>query len=106
MEITLKVKPDVLVAKAGELSSEKNGVMGLMDQAKAEITSLTGTWKSEASETYQGRFRQIYKDIDNMLAIVAEYISDLNEAASIYSTAEKAATSVAEGLPTDGVFRV
>ena len=106
MDITLKVQPDVLISKAGELSSEKTTVMGLMDQAKTEITSLTGVWKSEASDEYQGRFKQIYSDIDNMLAIVSEYISDLNEAANIYSTAEKAAKTAAEGLPTDGVFRV
>ncbi len=106
MDITLNVQPDVLVAKAGELSTEKTGVMGLMDQAKSEITSLTGIWKSEASDEYQGRFKQIYDDIDNMLAIVSEYISDLNEAANVYSVAEKAAKTAAEGLPTDGVFRV
>jgi hypothetical protein len=41
-----------------------------------------------------------------MLAIVTEYISDLNESANIYSTAEQAAKNAAEGLPTDGVFKV
>lgn len=106
MDIILKVQPDVLIAKAGELSSEKTSIMGLMDQAKSDISSLTGVWKSEASDEFQGRFKQIYDDIDNMLAIVSEYISDLNEAANIYSTAEKAAKNTAEGLPTDGVFRV
>jgi len=106
MDIILKVQPEVLVAKAGELSTEKTVIMGLMDQTKTEITSLTGTWKSEASDEYQGRFKQIYDDIDNMLAIVSEHISDLNEAANLYTTAEKAAKAAAEGLPTDGVFKV
>ncbi len=106
MDITLKVQPDVLIAKAGELSTEKTTIMGLMDQTKSHITSLAGVWKSQASDEYQGRFKQIYNDIDNMLAIVSEYISDLNEIAGVYSTAEKNAKSEAEGLPTDGVFRV
>lgn len=106
MDITLKVQPDVLLAKSGELSTEKNAVISLMDQAKSEINSLTGVWKSEASDEYQGRFKQVYDDIDNMLAIVSEYISDLNEVANVYTTAEKAAKSASEGLPTDGVFRV
>jgi len=106
MDIILNVQPDVLVAKAGELSNEKTSVMGLMDQAKTEVNSLTGVWKSAASDEYQSRFKQIYDDIDNMLAIVSEYISDLNESANIYSTAERAATEAAEGLPIDGVFRV
>jgi WXG100 family type VII secretion target len=106
MDITLKVQPDVLIAKAGDLSREKTTITGLMNQAKDEITSLRDAWKSPAADEYQGRFNQIYDDIDNMFAIIAEHISDLNEAANIYTTAEKSAKTVAEGLPTDGVFRV
>ena len=106
MDITLKVQPDVLIAKAGELSNEKTAIIGLMDQVKSDVTSLTGVWKSEASDEYQGRFKQVYDDIDNMLAILSEYISDLNEAANIYDIAEKAAKNKAEGLPTDGVYKV
>ncbi|HQK34912.1 MAG TPA: WXG100 family type VII secretion target [Spirochaetales bacterium] len=106
MDITLKVQPDVLIAKAGELAAEKNTISGLMEQAKSDINSLAGSWRSEASDEYQGRFRQVYDDIENMLAIVTEYISDLNEVANVYSTAERAAKNAAEGLPTEGVFRV
>ena len=106
MDIILKVQPDVLLSKSGELSNEKNTIISLMDQAKSEINSLTGVWKSEASDEFQARFKQVYDDIDNMLAIVSEYISDLNEVPNVYTTAEKAAKSAAEGLPTDGVFRV
>ena len=106
MNITLKAKPEVLLAKSAELANEKNTVMSIMDQVKNEIHSLTGTWRSEASEEYQPRFRQVYNDIENMLAIVSEYAGDLNEVANLYTTAEKAAKSTAEGLPTDGVFRV
>ena len=106
MNIILKVQPEVLVSKAGELTNEKTTILGLMDQAKAEISSLTGTWISEASNEFQNRFKQTYDDIENVLAIVSEYISDLNESANIYSTAETAAKSAAEGLPTEGVFKV
>jgi WXG100 family type VII secretion target len=106
MDIMLKVQPDVLIAKAGEITTEKTTIMGLMDQAKSDVTSLANDWKSEASDEFQNRFKQIYDDIDNMLAIISEYISDLNESANIYITAEKAAKTAAETLPTDGVFKV
>ena len=105
MNITLKVQPDVLIAKSSELSTERTAIMALMDQAKSDIGSLTGVWRSEAADEYQSRFRMVYDDIENMLAIVAEYVSDLNELASVYASAERAAKSAAEGLPTDGVFR-
>ena len=105
MDITLRVDPGVLNAKADEMNGQKTTIIQIMDQAKTEVTSLTGTWKSTASDEYQNRFRQIYDDIDNMLAITSEHISDIKEAAQIYTQAESAARSAAEGLPTDGVMR-
>ena len=104
--ITLNVSPDVLTAKAGELTNEKTTVNDLLEEAKTEINSLTGVWISKAATEFQKRFKQIYGDIDNILAIISEYISNLTEAANIYSTAESAAGSVVEGLPTSGVFQV
>ena len=105
MDITLRVDPGVLNAKADEMNGQKTTIIQIMDQAKTEVTSLTGTWKSAASDEFQNRFRQIYDDIDNMLAITSEHISDIKEAAQIYTQAESAARSAAEGLPTDGVMR-
>jgi len=105
MDMILNVQPEVLTAKAGEILSEKTTITGFMDQAKSDIKSLTGVWKSEASDEFQSRFNQIYDDIDNMLAILAEYIHDINESANIYTTAERAAKTAAEGLPIDGVFK-
>ena len=105
MDITLRVDPNVLSAKADEMNGQKTTIIQAMDQAKTEITSLTGTWKSAASDEFQNRFKQIYDDIDNMLAVASEHISDIKEAAQIYTQAESAAKSAAEGLPTDGVMR-
>ena len=104
MDITLKVQPDVLSSKAGELSNEKTIVLDLMDQAKASIKSLTGVWKSEASDTYQGKFNQTYPDIDNMLALIAEYANTLKRIGDEYETGESGAKVVADGLRTSGVI--
>ena len=106
MDINLKVQPQVLSAKAGEMSSEKNIITGLMDEAKAAMASLTNVWKSEASDEYQSRFKQAYNDLDAVLNTVDVYVKDLNNAAGIYSEAEKSAKSVTAGLPTDKVFKI
>lgn len=102
--ITLNVRPEVLVSKANELSAEKNNVSAIMEDAKAKMVSLAGVWRSSASDEYQTRFRQVHSDIDGMLATVAEYIRDLTEAASLYTNAEQAATNASQGLPTSGIF--
>ena len=106
MDIFLKVEPQVLISKAGELNSEKGHIQGLMEQTKNYITSLTGAWKSEASDVFQRQFKQTYTDIDNIIAVITEYIEDLNESANLYINAENAAKSASEGLPTTSVFRV
>jgi WXG100 family type VII secretion target len=105
MDIILKVDPSVLEAKAGEMDTSKGTILQVMDNAKTEIKSLTGTWKSEAADEFQNRFNQIYDDIDNMLAIATEHVNDIREASQIYSQAEAAVKSSLEGLPTDGVSR-
>ena len=102
--ITLRVRPEVLVAKANELDAEKGTVSGIMEEAKSKMASLTGTWRSSASDEYQLRFRQVHTDIDGMLATVTEYVRDLTEAASLYTAAERTATDASQGLPTSGVF--
>jgi WXG100 family type VII secretion target len=105
MDITLRVKPEVLSAKADEMNGQKSQIIQIMEQAKTEVTSLVSTWISDASSELQNRFKQIYDDIDNMLAVASEHIGDIKEAAQIYTTAEQAAKTAAEGLPTDGVMR-
>jgi WXG100 family type VII secretion target len=103
--ITLRVRPDVLNTKSVEMNGHRTRITQIMEQAKQDINSLGGDWKSAAASEYQGRFRQIYDDIDNILAVAAEHISDLKDAAQIYTQAEQTARIAAEGLPTDGVRR-
>ena len=104
--IVLKVQPQVLMAKAAEISNEKDLIIRLLDQAKTEIGALSDLWISEASMEYQKRFRLLCNDVEHILVFITGYISDLNEVAGIYSGAERVANTKAEGLPTEGIFRV
>jgi len=103
--ITLTVRPEMLLATANEMNKEKTLVSALMEEAKAKIVSLTGVWQSSASDEFQLRFRQVYSDIDAMLATISEYVHGLTETAGLYSNAEQAATITSQELPTSGVFR-
>ena len=105
MDMILKVEPQVLTTKAGEMTSERAQINSLMDQAKSDINSLQGVWRSEASDEYQNKFKMVYDDIETMLTLVQNHINGLNEAANIYVAMEQTAKSQTEGLPTDGVFR-
>lgn len=104
-DMILKVKPDVLSAKASEMTVQKNTIVSIMEQCKNEINSLQTSWKSDASNEYQIKFRNVYGDIDNLIKLVDSYIKTINELANIYESAERKATSASEGLPVDGIFK-
>ena len=106
MNMQLKVKPEVLISKSNELSGEKNKVLGTMDQMKTEINSLAAAWRSEGADEYQNRFRRVYSDIDQIMQTLSVYITDLNEAANLYSNAENTVKTSNEGLPAGSVFKV
>lgn len=103
--ITLKVTPQVLVAKSSELSAEKNQISAIMEEAKMKMAGLTGTWQSQASDEFQSRFRQIHGDIDEMLNAVAEYVKDLSEAGAVYERAEQAVKTTVQSTQLGGVFK-
>ncbi|WP_020225050.1 WXG100 family type VII secretion target [Holdemania massiliensis] len=105
-DMILKVQPNVLISKASEMATQKNTIISIMEQCKTEINSLQAGWKSQASDEFQIKFKGVYDDIDNMAAIIDSYIKTVNELANIYEQAEKRATAAAEGLPTDGVFKM
>jgi uncharacterized protein YukE len=106
MDYTLKVQPDVFVAKGTELNAVKTEVAGIMEQAKNDITSLNSVWIAEAADEYQSRFRQIYNDIDNMLGIVTGYIGNFEELGALFVQMQEKAKNDIIGLPTDGVLKV
>jgi WXG100 family type VII secretion target len=105
MNIILKVQPEALSSKSNEITVEKNNILSTLEQVKSEMNGLVGAWKSPASDEFQLRFKQLYDDMENVIAIINEYVSDLNEAAGIYTTAESSVKAATEGLPVDGVFR-
>ena len=104
-DMTLRVDPNILSARADDMNAEKIMIMQIMELAKAEIISLNSSWKSAAADELQNRFKQVCIDIDNMLAITADHIDGIKEIALIYTQADSAVKAAAEGLPTDGVIR-
>ncbi len=105
MQEILKVNPETLLAKANEISTEKNNINGTLEEIKSQLKSLPAGWKSEGSDTFQNKFNQTYDDIESVLLIITEHISDLTEISNLYRTAESTTKAKSESLPTDGVFR-
>lgn len=105
MEAALKVDPQVVLSKSGDMKNIRTNLSSIMQQLEDKIRSLTNTWESEASTAYQTQFGKIHKDIEEMLHIVDEYTRDLDEIAQNYMTAEQRVQQASSALPGD-VFGV
>ena len=106
--IVLNVTPETLIAKAGEMETQRTTLQALLEEAKSDINSLVAReiWVSDASTTYQNKFNTSYEELTELLKVVQEYAADLNQAAEFYTQGQKAAESAADGLPTSGIFNV
>jgi WXG100 family type VII secretion target len=105
MNAALKVDPQVVLSKSGDMKNIRSSLSTIMQQSEDKIHSLTNTWESEASTAFQTQFGKIHKDIEEMLHIVDEYTRDLDEIAQNYTTAEQRIQQASSALPGD-VFGV
>ena len=101
MQAALKVDADIVLSKSGDMKTIRSSLSNIMQQMEDKIHSLTNTWESEASTSYQAQFNKIHKDIEEMLHIVDEYTRDLDEIAQNYKTTEAKLEQAASALPAD-----
>lgn len=104
--IVLNVTPEALTAKAGEMEAQRSAISALLEEAKDGINSLVSQeiWVSDASSTYQNKFNTSYQELSEILKVIQEYTSDLEQSAEFYTEGQRAAEAAAEGLPTSGIF--
>lgn len=97
MEGTLLVTPEKLQQTAGDFSAQATQVKSLHDEMLAKVRALS--WEGAAANAYKSKFASLQASMDRIFAMIQEHVTDLNEMASQYSSAEQTATSTAEGLP-------
>ena len=101
MRTTLRVEPDVILAKADELDGQRVLITQIIEQAQTEILSLGEGWQGLAAAEYQRRFRQLYNEVVDMLSGITTHIQDIREVAQAFGRMDASARSAAEGLPDD-----
>lgn len=100
MEGTLLVTPDKLQEKASSFQSKATQVKTLHDNMITKVNSLSSSWTGEAAEAYNTKFTALQTSMDKIFAMITEHVTDLNTMAEQYMTAETAAQSAANDLPT------
>lgn len=99
---TIKVSPQKLLSTSAEFSSRGNTINALTSQMINLISALSSTWEGEAATTYITKFRSLESDIQVLNRMIQEHVSDLEQMANAYSSAEQSnaddAASLASGI--------
>lgn len=101
MAIHLKVSPDALVAKSGEISEQIADAERNWNKMKNLVKNTKLYWQGEASDVHQKSFSQLEGDGDQVLQRLKEHPEDLLKMADLYSETERQAQSIASSLPQD-----
>lgn len=98
---TLRVSPEVLQAKAGEITSKISALQNLCDELFNKVDRSSSYWKGDASDTFRKNFKKKKSDVEKMIKAVKSYADDLNSIASVYTGVEKINVQIAEALASD-----
>lgn len=90
MEGMLKVTPEKLLETASEFQGAGSKIKSLTQEMIGLVQGLKGVWQGEAAQIYIGRFHALQSDMDKMYSMMKEHVSDLQEMARQYQTAEAA----------------
>lgn len=100
---TLEVTPQKLISTASSFQSQGNRVRSYTGQMLQLVNKFNGVWEGSAQQVYASRLRMLDNDIATIIKKINEHVTDLQEMASKYMTAESRNTSVASKLRGDYV---
>jgi len=97
----IKVDPAKLLETASAFDTQSTQVSNITTEMMNLVTGLSSQWEGSASQTYVERFKSLEDDIQKLIAKVKEYVSDLEQIASVYSTYEEESVQAAQALEID-----
>lgn len=99
--IVLKVKPEDLKSKSGEILSSISDIEKDFEQIGEVITGTKKYWEGEASNQHIKGYTKLKDDITTIIKRLKEHPKDLEKMAGVYEETEKAAEQIANTLPID-----
>lgn len=106
MSAVLKVDVNIVIKKLDSFKNKRQTLQNVMQRIREIMIALaTVSWISPASARLLQKFLQMYKQIEEAIRIVDEYIHDLGVVIEQYTKIEDRLTETASALRTD-VFGV
>ena len=100
----LRVTPNELITVANDFSTKGSTVSSLTTEMTNMVSNLSSVWEGEAATAYIAKFRGLDDDIQLMIRMIQEHVTDLQEMANTYSQAESANLNEIESLSSDVII--
>lgn len=99
--ITLKVSPDIMKAKAGEIQSQIGNIKSYWEQISQIMKNSKSYWEGDASNLHQKYKKELEEDMKHIIRRLGEHPQDLLKMADIYKETEQKVMQIAFSLPQD-----
>ncbi len=98
---TLRVTPEILKAKAKEITDEVSSLESNWSKIETIITNSKNYWEGDGSNMHQSYLKEVKSDVVTILKRLKEHPTDLLNMANLYDEAEEKANELSRVLPTD-----
>jgi len=99
---TLKVEPSRLKSTAANFQSTGQHIQRMTQSMTSVVNQLSGSiWSGEAADAYKRKFGQLQDDINRMVKMISEHVTDLNAMATEYERVENTNKNLVNSLKGD-----
>jgi len=98
---SLNVNAQDLINTAELFSESGAEISSLTSEMMSLVTGLSSAWSGDASSAYISKFQMLDDDMEKMLGMISEHVSDLEEMAANYLEGESFGIDQTESLSTD-----
>ncbi len=102
--IQLKVTPEVLKAKAQEITTQINKIQADWNKVSTLVENSKSYWEGEASEVHRKLKKEMDDDVVRIIKRLKEHPDDLLKMADIYLDVDRKVTQVISSLPDDVII--
>ena len=99
--INLKVSPEELKKKSGEITKEINAIEKDFEKIDQYVTGTKKFWEGDASDVHIKGYNKMKDDFKTIIKRLKEHPKDLETMAGVYEEAENTIKTIATALPTD-----
>ena len=102
MTETLKVSTDRLRSTASNFQSTGQHIQRMTQSMTNIVNQLSDrVWSGEAADAYKRKFGKLQDDINKMVKMINEHVTDLNQMAAEYERAENTNKNMINSLKED-----